>query len=90
MKLKKQRNFQNIFRIFQWGRYKDITTKVKKILDYINEGCNNDDEYIEKKLEFLMASIKDLDDNKDENLIKSIHYSKLDYKKYLNIYQIII
>ena len=30
-----------------------------------------------------MASIKDLDDNKDENLIKSIHYSKLDYKKIL-------
>lgn len=79
---------KEIFRIylefFNEVDIKDITTKVKKdIIDYINEGCNNDDEYIEKKLEFLMASIKDLDDNKDENLIKSIHYSKLDYKKIL-------
>lgn len=79
---------KEIFRIylefFDEVDIKDITTKVKKdVIDYINEGCNNDDEYIEKKLEFLMASIKDLDDNKDENLIKSIHYSKLDYKKIL-------
>ena len=79
---------KEIFRIylefFDEVDIKDITTKVKKdVIDHINEGYNNDDEYIEKKLEFLMASIRDLDDNKDENLIKSIHYSKLDYKKIL-------
>lgn len=63
---------------------KDITTKVKKdVIDFINEGYNNEDEYIDKKLEFLMASIKDLDDENGENLIKSIHYSNLDYKRIL-------
>lgn len=71
---------------------RDISTKVKKdVIDYISE-CylNNEDEYIDKKLEFLMASIKDIgDEYNDENLIKSIHYSSLNNKnilKYLGHY----
>ena len=48
---------KEIFRIylefFNEVDIKDITTKVKKdIIDYINEGCNNDDEYIEKNWNF--------------------------------------
>ena len=87
---------KEIFRIylefFDEVDMKDITTKVKKdVIDFFNEGYNNEDEYIDKKLEFLMASIKDIDDAKGENLIKSIHYSNLDCKKilkYLSDYHI--
>lgn len=87
---------KEIFRIylefFDEVDMKDITTKVKKdIIDFINDGCKNEDEYIDKKLEFLMASIKDIDDYDGENLIKSIHYDNLNYKnilKYLSDYHI--
>ena len=64
---------------------KDIENKVKKdVRDYISEGDDtNEDEYLHKKLEFLMASIRDIEDESDENLIKSIHYSFIDDKKIL-------
>lgn len=64
----------------------DIMSKVKK--DVINhiESCDVelDQDYLDKKLEFLMASIKDTKNNEEENLIKGIFKSDLSNKKIVN------
>lgn len=64
----------------------DIKNKVKK--DLVNHIKNADvildQEYLSRKLEFLMASVKDIRNNEGENLIKGIFKKDLNNKKIIN------
>lgn len=64
----------------------DIIGKVKKdVINHIqNADIVLDQDYLDKKLEFLMASIKDIKNNEEENLIKGIFRSDLSNKKIVN------
>lgn len=64
----------------------DIMSKVKKdVINHIESSdAELDQDYLDKKLEFLMASIRDTKNNEEENLIKAIFRSDLSNKKIVN------